>query len=116
MNSEWKIYHNPRCSKSRQALELLQKKGVEPQIVEYLKEGLKTKETEELIKNSKNEAKEFIRKKEKEFADYKNSKLDSASSVAKILSKCPKLLERPVVVRKKKSLIARPPELVKELF
>jgi len=116
MSSEWKIYHNPRCSKSRKALELLHKKGIEPCVIEYLREGLKTKEAEELIKNSRSDPGDFLRKKEKEFSDYKNTKQDLASSVAKILSKCPKLLERPIVVRRKKSLIARPPELIKELF
>lgn len=116
MTPEWKIYHNPRCSKSRQALQLLEEKGIKPLVIEYLKEGLPKKTVEELIAKSSEEAKKFLRTKEKEFSDYKNSDLSKASSVAKILSECPKLLERPIVQKKNKVIIARPPELVEELF
>ena len=116
MSSEWKIYHNPRCTKSRQALELLKENKIEATVIEYLKEKIDVKSLKQIIKNSNKPAKDFLRTKEKEFSDYKNENLETAESVAKIISKCPKLLERPVVVKGNKSVIARPPELLKSLL
>lgn len=116
MSTKWKIYHNPRCSKSREALALLKENKIEPEVIEYLKEGLEEKTMKILISKSKNKTKDFIRRKEKEFNDYKNLDLETEGSVAKILSQCPKLLERPIVVKGEKVIIARPPELIKELL
>lgn len=112
----WTIYHNPRCSKSRQALEILKNKKIEPKIIEYLKDGLPSKKTEALIANSKHKPAEFLRKKEKEFSDYKDIDTSSARAVAKILKECPKLLERPIVTNEDTAIIARPPELVLEIM
>lgn len=113
-NMSYKIYHNPRCSKSRQALELLEKAGAKVEIVEYLKTGLKKKELEELFGMLKNPLKELIRTKEKEFD--KSTDLESKKSVIDAIYKTPKLLERPIVVKGKKAVVGRPPENVKELL
>jgi arsenate reductase len=116
MPSTWKIYHNPRCSKSRQALDILRSHKIEPLVIEYLVDGLDAKTVEALIIGSGVPPDAFLRKKEKDFAEYRDTRIDTAKSVAKILAECPKLLERPVVVLGKKVIIARPPELVKELL
>lgn len=112
----WTIYHNPKCSKSRKALELLRDKGIEPEVVEYLKVGLSTLSTADFIAKSQNRPEDFLRKKEPEFADYRDRDLESANSVAEILQECPKLLERPVVLNASQVIIARPPELVADLM
>ena len=114
--SKYTIYHNPRCSKSRQALALLEEKGVEIDVVEYLKEKPTTKVFEGLIKSSDDEPERFLRKKEKEFSEFKGQDFSTAKKVAAILSKFPKLLERPVVSSKGRAVIARPPERVLELI
>lgn len=110
------IYHNPKCSKSRQALEILQKSGKQLRIIEYLKTGLEIKIIETLITRSAHKPGDFLRKKEKEFADYKDADLSLAHEVATILHNCPKLLERPVVTMGHHVIIARPPERVEELL
>lgn len=116
MSLNWKIYHNARCSKSRQALEILRSHKIEPIIVDYLEEGLDAKAVEILIINSGRAPEQFLRRKEKEFSHFQEAKIDSAKSVAKILAACPKLLERPIIEHGKKVIIARPPELLEELF
>ncbi|KTD22572.1 arsenate reductase (glutaredoxin) [Legionella londiniensis] len=107
------IYHNPRCSKSRQALDILRQHGIEPVIVEYLKsppdiETLKTLSEHFLLQ-------EFVRVNEPEFKELGLS-LDDKDRILKEISKEPKLLQRPIVAYKGKAIIGRPPEKVMELF
>jgi arsenate reductase len=101
-------YHNPRCSKSRQGLALLEEKGVELNIKEYLKVGLSLKEAKELIALLETPP---IRTKE---ALYKELALKGkdikANKWAEILSANPSLLERPILVTDKRAIIGRPPE------
>ena len=116
MKTTWEIFHNPRCSKSRKALEILRDNNIEPDIIEYLKKGLDENKVEDMILKSKQKPKEFLRIKEKEFSNYKKESLETAKSVAKILAECPKLLERPIVIKNKQVIIARPPELIETLL
>lgn len=116
MSDAWTIYYNPKCSKCRQTLELLKQNEIEPKVIEYLKIGIDEKQMEEIITQSGAAPETFLRKKETEFSDFHNSDISSPSSVAKTLSKCPKLLERPVVINGERVVIARPPELVKEIM
>ena len=116
MTITYQIYHNPRCSKSRQALFLLKESGVAFEVIDYLKSGLDKQTLTKLIVQSKLDPLCFLRTKEKEFASYKNKNHLSLESVVNILSRCPKLLERPVVVKGNKVVIARPPDLVKNLL
>ena len=116
MPSSWAIYHNPKCSKSRGALEILHQNGIHAQVIEYLDAGIEAKTFEKIIAKSKKNPELFLRKKEAEFSEYQEEDLSCARSVAKILEKCPKILERPVVVRGDDVVLARPPELVQELF
>jgi arsenate reductase len=110
----YKIYHNPRCSKSRQTLEILTSNGIEPVIIEYLKVGLTKAEVKSLISMLKRPLKDLVRTKEAEFdkaIDLTNEKEVIAALVA-----VPKLLERPIVIKDKKAIIGRPPENVEALF
>ncbi|MCB1704651.1 MAG: arsenate reductase (glutaredoxin) [Halioglobus sp.] len=104
------IYHNPRCSKSRNTLALLQENGVEPEIVLYLETPPDSTLIKALLKKLGISAAELVRRGE---ADYKASGLDKDSSEADIIAamaRHPKLIERPIVVRGGKAVLGRPPE------
>jgi arsenate reductase len=110
------IWHNPRCSKSRQTLELLHKKGVTPAVREYLKQPPSKAEVETLIDMVGGPA-QLIRDSEAEFKALKKKKADmSKADVAKAIAAHPILLQRPIVVAGKKAAIGRPPEAVLPLL
>jgi arsenate reductase len=111
------IWHNPRCSKSRQTLELLQKKGVTPTIREYLKEPPSKAEVEKLIDMVGGNPGELIRDGEAEFKALKKKKAEmNKADIAKAIAAHPILLQRPIVVSNKKAAIGRPPEAVLPLL
>lgn len=107
------IYHNPKCSKSRKALELLSEKQINVRVIEYLKEGLTEEEILNLAKKIQCPVKKLIRVKEEEFKKL-DLDLNDDLACAKAIAKIPKLLERPVVVFEDRAIIARPPELIFE--
>jgi arsenate reductase len=110
------IWHNPRCSKSRQTLELLQEKGVTPTVREYLKQPPSKSEVETLI-DMIGDPVELIRDGEPEFKALKKKKADmSRADVAKAIAAHPILLQRPIVVAGRKAAIGRPPEAVLPLL
>jgi len=110
------IWHNPRCSKSRQTLELLHKKGIEPAIRDYLKAPPSKAEVEKLIDMIGDPA-EMIRDGEAEFKALKKKKADlSRAEIAKAIAAHPILLQRPIVVAGKRAAIGRPPEAVLPLL
>lgn len=108
-----KIYHNPRCTKSRQTLELLKKSKIDPEVVLYLENPPTKQELKDILASLKMKPREILRKKESE---YKEAGLDDKSvsdeRVIDAITKFPKLLERPIVVNGKKAAIGRPPENV----
>ena len=111
------IWHNPRCSKSRQTLELLRSKGIEPAIREYLKQPPSKAEVETLIAQVGGDAAELIRDGEPEFKALKMKKADlGKADIAKAIVAHPVLLQRPVVVAGRKAAIGRPPEAVLALL
>lgn len=111
-----KIYHNPRCSKSRQALEILREKGIEPEVIDYINNGLKPTDIKNLFKVLNiNSALLMIRTKETEFNEAGLTKESSNEALLNALTKYPKLLERPIVITDKGARICRPPELVNEI-
>ncbi len=107
------IYHNPRCSKSRQTLELLGEKGVEPEIVEYLNAPPSTAQLGEILDALGMEPRDLMRKKEAPYAENGLGD-DSLSREALIQAMVdnPILIERPIVVADGKAAIGRPPESV----
>ena len=111
------IYHNPRCSKSRQTLALLEEKGLKPTVIEYLKEPPTEAELESILKKLGAEPHDVMRKKE---APYKENNLgDVALSRAQLIAAIvadPILLERPIVVSGAKAAIGRPPESVLDII
>jgi arsenate reductase len=107
------IWHNPRCGKSRQTLELLRSKGVEPTIREYLKEPPSKAEVEKLIDLVGGDPNVLVRDGEAEFKTLGKKKGElTKADVAKAVAQHPILLQRPVVVSGKKAAIGRPPEAV----
>lgn len=111
------IYHNPRCSKSRQTLALLEDKGIQPEVVQYLKSPPSEAQLKNLQKALRLPARELLRSKEPE---YKELGLDNPGltdeQLLSAVSRHPKLLERPIVVHGKRAVIGRPPENVLTLI
>ena len=93
--NQWTIYHNPKCSKSRETLAILEKHKITPHIVKYLETPLSFNELKEVLKKLKLKAREIVRTKEE---DFKNIKVDweNEEEVLKAIIKYPKLLERQV--------------------
>jgi arsenate reductase len=111
------IWHNPRCSKSRETLELLKKKGIEPKIREYLKAPPSKSEVETLLDMVGGDPTMLIRDGEAEFKALKKKKADlSKADIAKAIAAHPVLLQRPIVVSGKRAAVGRPPEAVLPLL
>ncbi len=111
------IYHNPRCSKSRQTLELLREKNITPEIILYLDTPPSRNEIRTLLGKLGISARELIRKSEE---DYKTLNLSDASlsedDLLDALASHPRLIERPIVVSGNKAVLGRPPENVLTLI
>lgn len=111
-----KIWHNPRCSKSRNALTYLEEKGIIPTIYKYLEENPSVEELKELLKLLNIDVKQWMRTKED---IYKELNLENESNENKLLEAMalnPKLIERPVIINGNKAVIARPTEKIDEIL
>lgn len=115
--SEIQIYHNPRCSKSRETLALLQEHGHQVQVIEYLKDTPSAAELKTLLKKLGLKARDLLRNKEQEYSDLGlgNPAL-SDDEIINTMVAHPKLIERPIVVVGKQARIGRPPENVLEIL
>lgn len=111
-----KIYHNPRCRKSRETLALLRENGLEPEIVEYLKEPLQEAELALLLKKLGIPAEKLLRKGERVFKEnFKGKDFSEAEWIA-IIAEHPVLMERPIVETEDRAVIGRPPENINALL
>jgi arsenate reductase len=112
-----KIYHNPRCSKSRQTLELLQENGIDPEIIRYMDDPPDEATLRELIKMLGITPRELMRRHEKV---YKDAGLEDPTftddELIEAMAQCPSLIERPIVIKDGKAVLGRPPETVLELL
>lgn len=112
-----RIYHNPRCSKSRQTLKLIQDAGIEPEVIRYLETPPSTQELEELIDKLGIEPQELMRKGESVYRELGIASRElSRGEAIQLLHDNPKLIERPIVVRDERAVLGRPPEDVLELL
>lgn len=111
-----KIYHNPRCRKSRETLNLLQEKGNNPEIVEYLINPPSKDELKEIIGMLGINPFELIRRGEAEFKDNFKGKDLSDDQWIDAMIQYPKLIERPIVINNNKAALGRPPENVLEII
>ena len=111
------IYHNPRCSKSRQTMELIESQNITPIVIEYLKTPPSKTELKHILKLLQLSARDILRKKEAEYAELG---LDDPNlnedQIIDIMIKHPKLIERPIVVTDHSAAIGRPPEKVLEIL
>ena len=111
-----KIYHNPRCSKSRQALQLCEKAGSEIEVIEYLKTPLDEVVLHDLLKKLSKKAHEIVRTKEEVYSQLNLSADSTEEEIIAAIIKYPVLLERPIVVKGDRAVIGRPPENIKMLI
>ena len=115
--SKYKIFHNPRCSKSRQTLQILKDNECDTEIILYLETDIDQSVLESIIKKLSLSPRELLRKGEQEFKDnnLKNKNL-SDQEIIEFMVKHPKLIERPIVIKGNKAILGRPPENVLELI
>lgn len=105
------IYHNPRCGKSRQALALLEARGIKPQIIEYLKTPPSVSELAAVLKKMNRKPADILRAKEAKEAGIDPTGMSDAALIKKIVAH-PIVIERPIVVSGNKAALGRPPEAV----
>ena len=117
MNNKIIIYHNPKCSKSRKALDIIKSKNIKPTIILYLKNKLSKTEVENLLTKLGLSIRDILRTEEDEYKNnnLKNKKL-SKNELINFLIKFPKLLQRPIVIKNSKAVIGRPPENILKFF
>lgn len=104
------IWHNPRCSKSRQTLELLEKKGVTPIVRHYLDDVPSAIEIESVLQMLKLAPRGLMRTKEAEYKELSLDAVDDNNTLIAAMVNTPKLIERPIVINGNKAAIGRPPE------
>lgn len=113
MTEATRIYHNPRCSKSRQTLELLTDRGIDPEIIRYLETPPTEQQLSEILEMLGCQPRELMRIKEKE---YREQGLDNPElgreELIRAMVAAPKLIERPIVVNNGRAAVGRPPENV----
>jgi arsenate reductase (glutaredoxin) len=108
-----KIYHNPRCSKSRETLKLLEEQGMQPEIIEYLKHPPTAAELQDILHKLGLKPRELMRTKETEYqANGLDDQTLSDAELIEAMIRIPKLIERPIVLANDKAAVGRPPESV----
>ena len=115
--SKYKIFHNPRCSKSRQTLQILKEHDCEVEVILYLETAIDESVLVDILMKMSLSPRDLLRKGEQEFKDnnLKNSNY-SDQEIIKFMIQHPKLIERPIVVKGDKAILGRPPENVLELI
>jgi len=115
--SKYKIFHNPRCSKSRQTLQILEEHDCEVEVILYLETAIDESVLVDILMKMSLSPRDLLRKGEQEFKDnnLKNSNY-SDQEIIKFMIQYPKLIERPIVLKGDKAILGRPPENVLELI
>ena len=111
------MYHNPRCSKSRETLELLRARGIEPEIVEYLQSPPDARQLEQILDMLGLQPRQLMRTGETEYKE--NNLADTSLSRGELIQAMvdhPKLIQRPLVLNDGKAALGRPPEVVLEIL
>ena len=114
--SEVQIWHNPRCSKSREAMKLLEENVVEAEVVKYLEADLDEAMIKELLLKLDIDAIDLMRTKEDIFKELKLENVGDEGVLIRAMSRFPKLIERPIVIKGDKAVIGRPPEKIVEFL
>lgn len=111
-----KIYHNPRCKKSRAGLKHLEGKGVEFELIDYLKNPLTVEELENILVKLNRKPIDIVRTQEEIYKKQLKGKQFTDDEWIKILVDNPKLIKRPIVIKKYKAVWADPPEAMDKMF
>ena len=111
-----KIYHNPRCRKSREGLQILKESGKNFEIIDYLNEKLSFDEVKSIVGLLGISPLDLIRKSEAVWKEHYKGKDLSDKDVISAMSKFPKLIERPIVINNNKAVIGRPPETINQIL
>jgi len=110
------IYHNPRCSKSRAGLALLEEQGIEPEVIKYLDTPPTTEELTVLLEKLNISPRELMRTKEAIYKELGLKEIENEQTLIEAMAAHPKLIERPIVVRDNKAVIGRPLENIEALL
>ena len=110
------IYHNPRCRKSREALELIRESGQAHEVIEYLKQPLTVAELKDLLGKLQMEPMQLVRPNEAIWKDQFKGRELSDLDILKAMEAYPKLMERPIAVKGEQAVVGRPPENVRSLL
>lgn len=111
-----KIYHNPRCQKSRQGLQIIEKSGKEFKIIKYLEENPSESELKEILKLLNIKPEELIRKNESTWKENFKGKELTDDEIVQAMVKHPNLIERPIVINDDKAVIGRPSQLINSIL
>lgn len=115
-NSQTVIYYNPKCSKCRVTLELLNERGFEPEVIEYLNDVPSKSELKEILTQLNISADQLLRKKETAYQEAGLSKVSTEDEILNAMMEYPILIERPIIIHNGKATIGRPPEKVLEIL
>lgn len=110
------IWHNPRCSKSRNAMSLLEEKNIDAKVIKYLDETPSVEEIKNILSLLEMSAQELMRKGEDIYKELKLKDVQDEEALVLAMHENPKLIERPIIVRGSKAVIARPIENLEELL
>lgn len=117
MTDTIQIYHNPRCSKSRQTLALIEEKNIQPEVILYLENTPDTNTIKDILSKLGISARELLRKGEQVYKDNNLANKELAESeLIDAMHQYPKLIERPIVIKGDRAVLGRPPENVLELL
>ena len=111
-----KIYHNPRCRKSREGISYLESKKINFEVIDYIKNNLSSEQIRNILKKLKLKPIELVRKNEAIWKEKYKSRDFTDDQLIKILSNEPKLIERPIIVSEKLAVIGRPAENIDKLL
>lgn len=111
-----KIYHNPRCRKSREGLQILENSGKDFEIIKYLEETPSVLELKDILKKLGYAPIDLIRKTEKIWKEEFKGKELSDNEIVQIMVDNPKLIERPIIIKNNNAVIGRPPEAILEII
>ena len=114
--SEVQIWHNPRCSKSREAMKLLEENGVEAEVIKYLEADLDEETIKQLLLKLDIDVIDLMRTKEDIFKELKLDKVGDEGVLIRAMVRFPKLIERPIVIKGNRAVIGRPPVKVIEFL
>jgi len=116
MSEKIEVYHNPRCRKSREALAYLKERNVEPEVIEYLKEVPSAEDLKKVLAKLDMPVEKLIRKEERVFKEKFKGKDFTREEWIEIMRENPKLIQRPIIVNRKKAVIGRPAENIDQII